>query len=171
MGEQNSRLLRGAESRDVIFSGTDKRKKLGMAEVCLTVDNSDRTLPIDFAEVTVTRRIYRSGESQYLLNNSPCRLKDIVELFLDTGVGKGAYSFVSQSEIDAVLSARAEDRGELFEERQRESRNTASRSGKPSDDWRRRRRTSPAFATLSMSWSSSARRWRSRPVRRAATWS
>jgi chromosome segregation protein len=116
MGEQNPRLLRGAESRDVIFSGTDRRKKLGMAEVRLTVDNSDRSLPIEFAEVTVTRRIYRSGESQYLLNNAPCRLKDIVELFLDTGVGKGAYSFVSQSEIDAVLSARPEDRRELFEE-------------------------------------------------------
>lgn len=116
MGEQNPRLLRGAESRDVIFSGTDRRKKLGMAEVRLTVDNSDHSLPIQFAEVTITRRIYRSGESQYLLNNSPCRLKDIVELFLDTGVGKGAYSFVSQCEIDAVLSARAEDRRELFEE-------------------------------------------------------
>ena len=100
----------------MIFAGTDKRKPLGMAEVKLTVDNSDRTLPIDFAEVTITRRVYRSGESQYLLNNAPCRLKDIVELFMDTGVGKGAYSFVSQSEIDAVLSARAEDRRELFEE-------------------------------------------------------
>lgn len=116
MGEQNPRLLRGTESRDVIFAGTDRRKPLGMAEVRLTLDNSDHTLPLDFAEVTVTRRVYRSGESQYLLNGSPCRLKDIVELFLDTGIGKGAYSFVSQSEIDAVLSARAEDRRELFEE-------------------------------------------------------
>lgn len=116
MGEQNPRLLRGSEARDVIFSGTDKRKPLGMAEVRLTVDNSDHSLPVDFAEVTITRRVYRSGESQYLLNNAPCRMKDIVELFLDTGVGKGAYSFVSQSEIDAVLSARAEDRRELFEE-------------------------------------------------------
>lgn len=116
LGEQNPRLLRGANAQDVIFAGTDKRKPLGMAEVKLTVDNSDRTLPIDFSEVTITRRIYRSGESQYLLNNASCRLKDIVELFLDTGVGKGAYSFVSQSEIDSVLSARAEDRRELFEE-------------------------------------------------------
>lgn len=116
LGEQNPRLLRGSTAQDVIFSGTDKRKPLGMAEVKLTVDNSDRTLPIDFAEVTITRRVYRSAESQYLLNGSPCRLKDIVELFLDTGVGKGAYSFVSQSEIDAVLSARPEDRRELFEE-------------------------------------------------------
>ncbi|HLV79171.1 MAG TPA: chromosome segregation protein SMC, partial [Chthonomonadaceae bacterium] len=116
LGEQNPRLLRGASAQDVIFAGTDKRKPLGMAEVRLTIDNTDRTLPIDFAEVTVTRRVYRSGESQYLLNGSLCRLKDIVELFLDTGVGKGAYAFVSQQEIDAVLSARAEDRRELFEE-------------------------------------------------------
>ena len=116
LGEQNPRLLRGNNAQDVIFNGTDKRKPLGLAEVRLTIDNSDKTLPIEFAEVTVTRRVYRSGESQYLLNNSPCRLKDVVELFLDTGVGKGAYSFVSQSEIDAVLSARAEDRRELFEE-------------------------------------------------------
>ena len=116
LGEQNPRLLRGNNAQDVIFNGTDKRKPLGLAEVRLTIDNSDKTLPINFAEVTVTRRVYRSGESQYLLNNSPCRLKDVVELFMDTGVGKGAYSFVSQSEIDAVLSARAEDRRELFEE-------------------------------------------------------
>ena len=116
LGEQNPRLMRGNNAQDVIFNGTDKRKPLGLAEVRLTIDNSDKTLPINFAEVTVTRRVYRSGESQYLLNNSPCRLKDVVELFLDTGVGKGAYSFVSQSEIDAVLSARAEDRRELFEE-------------------------------------------------------
>ena len=116
LGEQNPRLLRGSESRDVIFAGTDKRKPLGMASVSLTIDNSTHALPIDFAEVTITRRIYRSGESNYLLNGAPCRLKDIVELFLDTGLGKGAYSFVSQSEIDAVLSARPEDRRELFEE-------------------------------------------------------
>ncbi len=116
LGEQNPRLLRGTSSQDMIFSGSDRRKPLGMAEVRLTIDNSDKTLPIEFNEVVVTRRVYRSGESQYLLNNAPCRLKDIVELFLDTGMGKGAYSFVSQSEIDAVLSARAEDRRELFEE-------------------------------------------------------
>ncbi|HZP81405.1 MAG TPA: chromosome segregation protein SMC, partial [Chthonomonadaceae bacterium] len=116
LGEQNPRLLRGTTSQDVIFSGTDRRKPLGMAEVRLTIDNSDGTLPIEFSEVTITRRVYRSGESQYLLNGSACRLKDIVELFLDTGVGKGAYAFVSQSEIDAVLSARPEDRRELFEE-------------------------------------------------------
>ncbi|HZT43257.1 MAG TPA: chromosome segregation protein SMC [Chthonomonadaceae bacterium] len=116
LGEQNPRMLRGNSAQDVIFSGTDKRKPLGMAEVRLTVDNGDGALPIKFSEVTIARRIYRSGESQYLINGAPCRLKDIVELFLDTGVGKGAYSVVSQTEIDAVLSARPEDRRELFEE-------------------------------------------------------
>ena len=116
LGEQNPRLLRGSTAQDVIFNGTDRRKPLGMAEVRLTIDNGDGTLPVNFAEVTIARRVYRSGESQYLLNGSPCRLKDIVELFLDTGVGKGAYAFVSQTEIDAVLSARPEDRRELFEE-------------------------------------------------------
>ena len=116
LGEQNPRLLRGNSAQDVIFAGTDKRKPVGMAEVKLTIDNSDGTLPIKFGEVVIARRLYRSGESQYLINGAPCRLKDIVELFLDTGAGKGAYAFVSQQEIDAVLSARPEDRRELFEE-------------------------------------------------------
>lgn len=116
LGEQNPRLLRGATAQDVIFAGTDRRKPLGMAEVRLTIDNSDHGLPIDFEEVTVSRRVFRSGESQYLINGAQCRLKDVVELFLDTGAGKGAYAFVSQSEVDAVLSARPEDRRELFEE-------------------------------------------------------
>ena len=88
LGEQNPRLLRGATSQDVIFAGSDKRKPLGMAEVRLTVDNTDGTLPIEFAEVVITRRVYRSGESQYLLNHAPGRLKDIVELFLDDRYGQ-----------------------------------------------------------------------------------
>lgn len=116
MGGHNPRLLRGSDGRDLIFAGTDRRKPLGMAEVRLTLDNTDHILPLDFAEITITRRLFRSGESQFFLNNVPCRLKDIVELFLDTGLGKGAYSFVSQNEIDAVLSAHPEDRRELFEE-------------------------------------------------------
>lgn len=116
LGEQNPRLLRGERAQDVIFSGSDKRKPLGMAEVRLLLDNSDHFLPIAFSEVSIARRIYRSGESQYLINGAPCRLKDIVELFLDTGAGKGAYAVVGQQEVDAVLSARPEDRRELFEE-------------------------------------------------------
>ncbi|MDI6827298.1 MAG: chromosome segregation protein SMC [Armatimonadota bacterium] len=116
LGEQNVRALRGQKYEDVIFAGTDKRRPVGMAEVSLTVDNSSGKLPIDFSEVTVTRRAYRSGESEFFINKTPCRLKDIYELFLDTGLGRGAYSIVSQGEIDAILSARPEDRRELFDE-------------------------------------------------------
>ncbi|MDX1934463.1 MAG: chromosome segregation protein SMC [Capsulimonadales bacterium] len=116
LGEQKASSLRASKAQDVIFAGSSRRKPMGMAEVSLTVDNEDRFLPLDFSEVTVTRRIYRSGDSEYLLNKVPCRLKDITELFLDTGVGRGAYAIVNQSEIDAILSARPEDRRELFEE-------------------------------------------------------
>jgi chromosome segregation protein len=116
LGEQKASSLRASRAQDVIFAGSSRRKPMGMAEVSLTVDNEDRFLPLDFAEVTVTRRIYRSGEGEYLLNKVPCRLKDITDLFLDTGVGRGAYAIVNQSEIDSILSARSEDRRELFEE-------------------------------------------------------
>jgi len=116
LGEQNVRALRGQKYQDVIFAGTDKRRPVGMAEVSLTVDNSSGRLPIEFSEVTITRRAYRSGESEFLINKAPCRLKDIYELFLDTGVGHEAYSMISQGEIDAVLSARPEDRRALFDE-------------------------------------------------------
>ncbi len=116
LGEQNPRLLRGSESRDFIFSGSERRKPLGMAEVRLTIDNTDHSLPVEYAEIEIARRIYRSGESRYTINGSQCRLKDIVDLFLDTGMGRGAYSFISQNEVDAVLSAKPEDRRELFEE-------------------------------------------------------
>lgn len=116
LGEQKASSLRASRAQDVIFAGSSRRKPMGMAEVSLTVDNEDRFLPLDFAEVTVTRRIYRSGEGEYLLNKVPCRLKDITDLFLDTGVGRGAYAIVNQSEIDSILSGRPEDRRELFEE-------------------------------------------------------
>src|SRR6266571_6179312 len=116
LGEQNIRALRGNTSQDVIFAGTDRRKPLGMAEVSLTLDNSTGILPLEFTEVTVTRRVYRSGEGEFFINRVPCRLRDIYELFLDTGIGRDAYSFVNQSEIDAILSVRAEDRREIFEE-------------------------------------------------------
>jgi chromosome segregation protein len=116
LGEQNARTLRAENSTEVIFAGSAWRKPLGMAEVSLTVDNSDGQLPIDFAEVTVTRRLYRSGESEYLINKNPCRLKDIVELFMDTGLGRATYAILTQNEVDVVLSARPEDRRALFEE-------------------------------------------------------
>ncbi|MGC4044954.1 MAG: chromosome segregation protein SMC [Armatimonas sp.] len=116
LGEQKASSLRAGNARDVIFAGSTKRKPLGMAEVSLTVDNEDRFLPLDFSEITVTRRIYKDGASEYLLNKTACRLKDITDLFLDTGLGRGAYAIVNQSEIDSMLTARPEERRELFEE-------------------------------------------------------
>ncbi len=116
LGEQNIRNLRGEGSIDVIFAGTEQRRPLGLAEVSLTLENSLGLLPLPYLEVTITRRIYRSGESEYFINRNPCRLKDIYELFLDTGVGRDAYSIVGQAQIDAVLSARGEERRQLLEE-------------------------------------------------------
>ena len=116
LGEQKASALRGVKAADVIFAGSEGRRAMGMAEVSLTVDNSDGTLPVPFGEVTITRRAYRTGEGEYFLNKVPCRLKDIYELFLDTGVGRESYSLVNQGQIDAVLSANADDRRGLFEE-------------------------------------------------------
>ncbi|MDR3709055.1 MAG: chromosome segregation protein SMC [Capsulimonadaceae bacterium] len=116
LGETKASAVRGAKASDVIFNGAAKRKQLGLAEVCLTVDNSDGSLPLAFDEVTITRRAYRNGEGEYFINKTRCRLKDIYELFLDTGVGREAYALVNQSEIDAVLSADPEARRGLFEE-------------------------------------------------------
>ena len=116
LGEQSAKQLRGSKMEDVIFSGTEMRKPLGYAYVTLTLDNSDHKLPIEFEEVTVTRRVYRSGESEYIINGSPCRLKDIQELFMDTGIGKEGYSIIGQGQIDKILSGKPEDRRELFDE-------------------------------------------------------
>ncbi|MCC6483950.1 MAG: chromosome segregation protein SMC [Armatimonadetes bacterium] len=116
MGESNVRHLRANKTEDVIFNGSAKRKAVGLAEVSLTLDNSSGSLPVGFEEITVTRRAYRSGDSEYFINKVPCRLKDIFELFLDSGAGRGAYSMVSQGEIDRLLTGKAEDRRELLEE-------------------------------------------------------
>ncbi|WP_230397326.1 chromosome segregation protein SMC [Novisyntrophococcus fermenticellae] len=116
LGEQSAKQLRGGNMQDVIFSGTEARKPLGYASVAITLDNSDHKLNIDFEEVTVTRRLYRSGESEYLLNGSSCRLKDINELFYDTGIGKEGYSIIGQGQIDKILSGKPEERRELFDE-------------------------------------------------------
>ncbi|MGQ9763562.1 MAG: chromosome segregation protein SMC [Armatimonadota bacterium] len=116
LGESNVRNIRGHRVTDVIFNGSEGRRAIGMAEVSLTLDNSSRILPLDFTEVTITRRAYRSGEGEFFINQTRCRLKDIYELFLDTGLGRGAYSIIGQGEIDSVLSVRPEDRRELFEE-------------------------------------------------------
>ncbi len=116
LGEQRIKQLRGASMQDVIFSGTEMRKPLGYAYVAITLDNSDHQLAIEFDEVTVARRIYRSGESEYLLNGAPCRLKDVNELFYDTGIGKEGYSIIGQGQIDKILSGKPEERRELFDE-------------------------------------------------------
>jgi chromosome segregation protein len=116
LGEQSNRALRTETSQDVIFAGSESRRPLGMAEVALTVDNTDQRLGVDYSEVIVARRLFRSGESEYLLNRATTRLRDIRDLFLDTGIGPGAYSVIGQGEIDAILSIRSEDRRELLEE-------------------------------------------------------
>ncbi|MDF2843268.1 MAG: hypothetical protein K0R00_1694 [Herbinix sp.] len=116
LGEQSAKQLRGARMEDVIFSGTQARKPLGYAYVALTMDNSDHKLPIDYEEVTIARRVYRSGESEYLINGTSCRLKDVYEMFLDTGIGKEGYSIIGQGQIDKILSGKPEDRRELFDE-------------------------------------------------------
>ena len=116
LGEQSAKQLRGGNMQDVIFSGTETRKPLSFASVAITLDNSDHKLPVDFNEVTVTRRLYRSGESEYLINGSACRLRDINEMFYDTGIGKEGYSIIGQGQIDKILSGKPEERRELFDE-------------------------------------------------------
>ena len=116
LGEQSAKQLRGGNMQDVIFSGTENRKPLSFASVSITLDNSDHKLPVDYNEVTVARRLYRSGESEYLINGSGCRLKDIQEMFYDTGIGKEGYSIIGQGQIDKILSGKPEERRELFDE-------------------------------------------------------
>ena len=116
LGEQSMKSLRGTKSLDIIFAGTQNRKSLGFAEASLVFDNSDGALPIEFTEVTVTRKIYRSGETGYYINKTPCRLKDVLELFMDTGIGKDGYSIIGQGKIDEILSNKSEDRRHIFEE-------------------------------------------------------
>lgn len=116
LGEQSAKQLRGGNMQDVIFAGTELRKPLGFAYVAITLDNSDHKLDIDFEEVTVSRRLFRSGESEYMINGSACRLKDISELFFDTGIGKDGYSIIGQGQVDKILNGKPEERRELFDE-------------------------------------------------------
>jgi len=116
LGEQSMKSLRGAKSEDIIFAGTQNRKSLGFAEASLIFDNSDSRLPVEYNEVVITRKIYRSGESGYYINKTPCRLKDVLELFMDTGIGKDGYSIIGQGKIDEILSNKSEDRRHIFEE-------------------------------------------------------
>ncbi|MBN8191493.1 chromosome segregation protein SMC [Bacillus sp. NTK074B] len=116
LGEQSAKSLRGSKMEDVIFAGSDSRKALNIAEVTLVLDNEDGALPIDYSEVSVTRRVYRSGDSEYLLNKQPCRLKDIIELFMDSGLGKEAFSIISQGKVEEILNSKPEERRTIFEE-------------------------------------------------------
>ncbi|WP_313798707.1 chromosome segregation protein SMC [Cytobacillus sp.] len=116
LGEQSAKSLRGAKMEDIIFSGSDSRKALNFAEVTLTLDNEDQRLPIDYNEVSVTRRVYRSGESEFLINKQTCRLKDIVDLFMDSGLGREAFSIISQGRVEEILNSKAEERRTIFEE-------------------------------------------------------
>ena len=116
LGEQSVKALRGSKLEDVIFAGTQARKSVSFAEVDITIDNSDGKLPVDYSEVTVTRRVYRSGESEFFINKNQCRLKDIVELFMDTGIGRDGYSIIGQGRIDEILSSKSEERRNIFEE-------------------------------------------------------
>lgn len=116
LGEQSAKQLRGAKMEDVIFSGTQLRKPMGSAYVAITLDNSDHSLPVSFDEVTIARRVYRSGESEYLLNGTVCRRKDVVEMFFDTGIGKEGYSIIGQGQVEKILNGKPEERRELFDE-------------------------------------------------------
>ena len=116
LGEQSAKTLRGSRMEDVIFAGTERRKPLGFAQVTLFLGNEDRALPIDYDQVVIRRRLYRSGESEYMINGARCRLKDVQELLMDTGIGKDGYSMIGQGQIDQLLSSKPQDRRLIFEE-------------------------------------------------------
>src|SRR5690625_1259735 len=116
LGEQSVRSLRGSKMEDVIFQGSDSRNPLNVAEVTLLLDNSNYTLPLDYEEVSVTRRIYRSGASEFYINKQACRLKDIIDLFMDSGLGREAFSIISQGQVSEILSSKAEERRTIFED-------------------------------------------------------
>src|SRR5690625_1450784 len=135
LGEQSAKSLRGSKMEDIIFQGSDTRKPLNIAEVTLILDNQDRTLPIDYQEVSVTRRVSRSGESEFFLNKQSCRLKDIVDLFMDSGLGREAFSIIGQGKIEEILSSKAEERRTIFDEAAGGVRSEERRVGK---EWRAR---------------------------------
>lgn len=116
LGEQSAKSLRGSKMEDIIFAGTDKRKPVGFAEVTLVLDNTDGEIPIEYSEVSVTRRVFRSGESEYYINKTSCRMRDVKELFMDTGIGEDGYSIVGQGRIDEILSTKSDGRRNIFEE-------------------------------------------------------
>ena len=158
MGEQSTRTLRGGKMEDVIFGGTAQRKQTGYAEVSLVLDNTTHLFDLEESEVMVTRRYYRSGESEYYINRRSVRLKDINELFMDTGLGREGYSIIGQGKIDEILSQKSADRREVFEEAARPPASPATATGRrrPSGSWSAPTRTWCASTTRSPSWSS---RW------------
>src|SRR4051794_11018855 len=116
LGEQSAKSLRGSKMEDIIFGGSDSRKPLNFAEVTLTLDNQEQGLSLDYNEVSVTRRVSRSGDSEFLINKQQCRLKDIIDLFMDSGLGREAFSIISQGKVEEILSSKAEERRSIFEE-------------------------------------------------------
>ena len=116
LGEQSAKTLRGSKMEDVIFAGTERRKPVNFAQVTLVLDNQDKKMAVDFDEVAISRRVFRSGESEYQINGSRCRLKDVQEMLMDTGIGKDGYSVIGQGQIDKILSGKPEERRELFDE-------------------------------------------------------
>ena len=116
LGEQSAKSLRGGKMPDIIFAGSDAKKALNLAEVTMVLDNSDHYLPLDYAEVSVKRRLFRNGDSEFYLNNQSCRLRDIQELFMDSGLGRESFSIISQGKVEAIFSSKSEDRRGIFEE-------------------------------------------------------
>src|SRR5690625_4374172 len=116
LGEQSVRSLRGQRMEDVIFQGSDTRKAMNFAEVTLTLNNASKTLPLDYEEVSVTRRVFRSGESEFFINKQPCRLKDIIDLFIDSGLSRDAFSIIGQGKVEEIISSKADERRVIFEE-------------------------------------------------------
>src|SRR6185312_4904492 len=116
LGEQSAKSLRGAKMEDIIFAGSDTRRAVNVAEVTLTLNNEDQRLPIEYNEVSVTRRVSRSGDSDFYINKQSCRLKDIIDLFMDSGLGREAFSIISQGKVEEILSSKAEERRTIFEE-------------------------------------------------------
>ncbi len=116
LGEQSAKSLRGGKMEDIIFAGSESRRAVNVADVTLTLENDDQFLPLDYHEVSITRRVYRSGDSEFFINNQPCRLKDIVDLFMDSGLGREAFSIISQGKVEEVLSSKSDERRKIFEE-------------------------------------------------------
>ena len=142
LGEQSPKSLRCSKMEDVVFNGTDKRKRQGYAEVTLNIDNSDRFLPFDGDEIAVTRRYYRSGESEYMINKAAVRLRDINELFMDTGLGRDGYSMIGQGKIDSIVSSKSEDRTDgRFSKKRRVFHATATAKSTPRESSRTPRKT------------------------------